>query len=449
MLRDITHPSKQIITRGDSITLPGTINGLYNQLLFDLCSDDSLVALSLFGTYNPAIDAIGVVNSKVDNIHKDMLVYVAADGAAAASPTSGRQTDPCADGNSFESGTCHFTLSGWGRLRRSSEGRDITDENIRYCETQPRYNIAGQPIDNDYEWDLKREMTVLLQDFQRELIVGNSATGGSADGLDQLVVYGYTDPDTSEACTSMDSTVVNWNGNSMCDPNGADGTVTVNGTLIAAGYVLLDIIKSFLNQTRTRIKMSSLSGTPFHMAMMHRNAVRCLIDCYVCDVACGSDIERMDSFEARKLITDLRKEFGENDAVVLTFEGIPVVIYDYDWELYDTVSDNHKMFFLTPKVGNEKLIDIQFKDMQNSISATQRGAQLFKVTDNNRVLSWETYDHTCYKIHAEMQWRVEMTAPWAQMVIDNVDCSDALGTISADPLSTVFIEQNLVASPEV
>jgi hypothetical protein len=204
---NIIHPSKKLVVnrkidengnvvRGDSITLPGTIDGIYNQQLFDPCSPDSLVALSLFGSYNPAIDAIGVVNSKYDNIHRDMITYVAADGAAAASPTSGRQTDACADGNSFESGGCAFSLSGWGRLRRSSDGRDITNENMRYCETQPSYDIGGVAIDNDYEWDLKRAATVLLQDIQRELIVGSAAVGGSADGLEQLVTYGYQDPDT-------------------------------------------------------------------------------------------------------------------------------------------------------------------------------------------------------------------------------------------------------------
>jgi hypothetical protein len=448
----IKHPSEDrskqsIVIRGDNLTQPATVDGIYNQLLFDLCGDNDLVSLSLYGAYNKAIDAIGVVNSSVQHIHEDMIVYVAASGAAADTPTSGVHTDPCAAGNSVESGGCSFELTGWGRLRRTSETRDITDVIEKYCASQPIYDIAGDRIENDYEWDVVRLAAVILQDFHRLLITGNNAVAGQADGLEQLVTYGYQDPSTDELCGAMDSTVIDYNNNAVCPVNGATA-VTYNGALVTDGYKLFDFIKSFLRRTAQRVNMSSLVGAPLHIALATTETINCLINCYVCDIVCGSDVERMDSVEARQEIGRLRQEFGANSAVLLSFEGYPVIFYAYDWALYDSVADNSDIYILTPTVGNQPLLRVQMKDMSGALTTTNKSGTEFNVTDQNRVLSWETWDHTCYTVSVEMQWRVYCPAPWAQMRIMNVKCDTPLGGISNDPLSNLFIEDNLVAHAE-
>lgn len=447
---NLEHKSDSIklnpVMRGDDLTNPATNDGIYNQLLFDLCGNNDLVSLSLMGSYNRALDAIGFVNSSVQHIHHDMITYVSASGAAAASPTSGVATDPCAVGNGIESGGCTFELTGWGRLRRSTDVRDITDIPIKYCENQPIYRIDGMPIDNDKEWDIVRLMSVLVHDFQRLFITGNSGNAGEADGLEQLVTYGYSDPGSDEACTAMDSTVIDYNGNAICPTNGAV-SVTYNGNAVADGYNLFDFIKSFLRRTQQRIQMSSLNGAPLHIGLATTETINCMISCYVCDLVCGGDVERMDTFEARDMIAGLRQEFGANNAVLLSFEGYPVLFYAYDWELRDSITGNSDIYILTPSVGNTPLIRTQVKDM-GQVAGVSQGEYQFRVTDNNRVLSWETSDHTCYQAHAEMQWRVYMPAPWAQMRITNVSCDTPLGAMSGDPLSDVFIEQNLVAHAE-
>lgn len=433
----------QVILRdADPLTLPATVDGIYNQLLFDLCGDNDLVSLSLLGSYNRALDAVGFVTSGVQHIHEDMITYVSADGAAAGEETDGWISDPCAPGNSVESGGCSFELTGWGRLRRSSPVRDITDVMEKYCEGQPIYRIDGSQISNDYEWDVVRMQSVILHDFQRLFITGNNGTAGQADGLEQLVTYGYADPDSQEECTAMDSTVIDYNGNAICPTDGATG-VTVNGVAVTDGYRLLDFVKAFLRRTQTRIQMSSLSGSPLHIGLAPTATINCLISCYVCDLVCGGDVERMDSFEARAEIARIRQSFGANNAVLLSFEGYPVLFYAYDWELWDSVTDTSDIYILTPTVGSTPLLRIQTKDMSQA-NKVVNGAD-FKVTDQNRILSWENWDNTCYQVSTELQWRVYMPAPWAQMRITNVACDTPLGQISGDPLSAAFIETNLVA----
>jgi hypothetical protein len=441
-----TPAQNELVFRGDELTLPGTVDGIYNQLLFDLCGDNDLLSLTLLGAYNRALDAIGFLTSDVQHIHEDMIVYVSADGAAAGEETSGRQTDPCAAGNAVEAGGCVYELTGWGRLRRTSEVRDVTDVMEKYCMQQPIYDIGGNRIANDYEWDVIRLGTVILHDFQREVVIGNSATGGSHDGLELTVVYGYTNPDTQEVCTSMDSTVVDWNGNAICPTNGANG-VTVNGVLITDGYRLTDILKSFLRRTAQRVRMSSLSGAPLHIGLAPTETINCLISCYVCDIVCGGDVERMDSFEAREMMARLRQEFGTASAVMLSFDGYPVLIYAYDWELYDSVTDRSDMYILTPTVGNTPLMRFHTKDMSKALTITEKSGTQFNVTDQNRFLHWESWDHTCYTVSLEMQWRLYCPAPWAQMRITNIACDTPLGQISGDPLSAVYIETNLQAFP--
>lgn len=440
--------NRKVERDADPLTLPQAVDGIYNQLLFDLCGDNDLVSLSLMGAYNRALDAIGFVTSQVHHIHEDMITYVSSDGTASGEPTEGYIDDPCAPGNSIESGGCVFELTDWGRLRRSSPVRDVTDVMLKYCEQQPLYNIAGQRISNDYEWDVVRMMSVILHDFQRYFITGTAAVEG-ADGLEALVTYGYTNPDDDEVCSAMDSTVVDYNGNAICPTNGAEG-VTVNGVAITDGYRLLDFIKAFLRRTQTRIQMSSLSGAPIHVGLAPTATINCLISCYVCDLVCGGDVERMDSFEARAEIARLRQQFGANDAVLLSFEGYPVLFYAYDWELYDSVTDTSDIYILTPTVGNTPLLRIHTKDMSqaNQITASSP-VPMFRVTDQNRVLSWENWDNTCYQVHTELQWRVYLPAPWAQMRITNVACDTPLGQISPDPLSAAFIESNLVAHATV
>ena len=455
---NLEHPSKAVrkvnrssgrdlILRGDEHTMPATVDGIYNQLLFDLCGNNDLVSLSLFGAYNKAIDAIGVVTSEVQHIHEDMIVYVSASGAAAGSPTTGVHVYPCDAGYSVEAGGCVFELTGWGRLRRTSAVRDVTDVIEKYCEKQPIYDIAGNTIANDYEWDVVRLMSVIIHDFQRLFITGNNAVPGEADGLEQLVTYGYENPDTDEPCTSMDATVVDWNGNAICPTDGADG-VTVNGAAITDGYQMFDVVKSFLRRTAQRVNMSSLVGAPLHIGLATTEMINCMINCYVCDIVCGSDVERMDSAEARLEIARLRQEFGANSAIILTFEGYPVIFYAYDWELHDAVSGFDDIYILTPSVGNTPLVRTQIKKMSRALDITDKSGTMFRVTDQDRILSWESWDHTCYTVSAEMQWRVYMNAPWAQMRIMNVSCDTPLGGISGDPLSDLFIEQNLEAYAE-
>lgn len=430
----------KVVERGDNLSLAAA-DGLYNQPLFDLCGNNDLVALSLRS--NNALDAIGFETSNVYRLVENFITYIAPDGTAAGSPTSGVITSPCEPGQQIESGGVTFELEGWGRLRRSSPVRDITDLGIRYCEKTPIYDLAGSRIDNDYEWDVVRMMTVIMQDLNRQVIVGDNSVAGQADGLRQLVNYNYTDPRTLQPAKIMDSYVLNWNNNPMCQDAGASG-VTYNGNATANGFNIIDYIRSFLRRTAQRINMSSLSGQAPHIGLLPTEHLTDLIRCYVCYTVCGNDITRMDSWEARTRLSALETQFG-NGSVTLNFDGFPVTFIPYDYELLSS-DGKGEMYILTPNIGNTPVLRFQVKDM-SAIAATPPAQGAYRVTDNNRVLSWETRDHTCYQVHSEIQWRAKLTAPWAQMRVYNMKAAGTMfGAISGDPLSVFHPDQNKATS---
>lgn len=430
--------SKNVMRDAQDLTLTNPVDGLYNQLLFDLCGENDLISLSLMGMYNPVIDAIGVINSDVHRIVEDFITYVAPDGTANETPSSGILTQPCEPGNTVESGGCSFVLEGWTRFRRSSPTRDITDGHMKYCKTQPIYDIQGNAIDDDYEWDMVRMMSVLLQDFQRWLISGNGSIAGETDGLWNLVDYNYVNPVSGELCKEMDSFVIDWDGQAMAPEGGAEG-VTINGDAAPDGYTLIDYIKSYVTHVARRINMSSLRGTWNFMAVLPTEALSCLMSAYVCQTVCGGEIERMDSFEARAKLESLRSQLGGHGAVTMTFDGYGITFFPYDYELVND-DGTFRMIFFVPTVGNTPLLRIHSKDMSAAVAAINMPHQRseFLVTDRNRVLSWATADHTCYQTHIEMQSRIYARAPWTMMKIDNVACDTLFGIMSGDPLSSNF-----------
>lgn len=436
---------KNLVVRGDNLTLPANVDGLYNNLFFDMCADDALLAFTLFGGYSGVLDAIGFETENVNNKVVNFITYVGPEGTAAGSPTSGVQTNACEPGQSVEAGFCQYNLSGWGRLRRSSPIRDITDVTTKYCDQSPTYTIAGQRIQDDYVWDLTRINAVILQDLQRQIIVGNQATAGEHNGLSRIINYNYATI-AGQECTSMDSTVIDYNGQAMCPTEGAEG-VEINGVAAADGYQLLDYINAWLRRTAKRIRMSSLNGAYRHIGLISTEALSCLLDCYVCFVTCGRDVSRMNEPEVRTEIARLKNQLNQDSAITLNHQGINVTWYTYDYEMING-SGNTDIYILTPQVGNTPLLRVQVKDMSNAANHPAMNAAEMRVSDGNRILSWTTIDHTCYQVHSEIQWRLWNVAPWAQLRITDVACDPIFGNISGDPLSDFYPEQNLVAAPE-
>ena len=133
----------------------------------------------------------------------------------------------------MEWGSADFAVEGFGRIRRKSPTRELTEVDLRYSQAQPVYRIDGSPITDELEWDFYQVTSAMVQDLHRMLILGNKTTAGQFDGLQRLVNYGYTTT-TGAIATEMDSIVIDYNGNAMATAGGSVG-VTFNGNPVTDG----------------------------------------------------------------------------------------------------------------------------------------------------------------------------------------------------------------------
>jgi len=437
-MNQMANLQEELLKRREDLSL-GDIATIYGCCgLFDLCSDRDLLSLHFQGA-EPFLDWIGWSATNLCVIHKDFISWVRPEYSGGTA-TAGYQSDPCGDANGVEWGTCDFQLTDFGRLRRRGPVRDITKNDVRYCERQPRYRLDGSLVTDDREFDARVAGEVLLQDLRRLVITGNAGTGGQFDGLQQLVTTGYTNTDGTP-CGMMDSIVVDMNGNGL----GGGAGMTWNGNAIAATYDFIDILLAAFKRIKTRIKWSPSLGMQRmnvgDIVFVAPNALnQCLLDAYTCWRVCdGSQYDEtvFDSYEARNFRTQLNGGMFGDGRIYL--DGFEIPLIDYDWELINSPSQ-FDAYLLTGQVGNVKVLQGEYNDMRSVPAAYQELQNTF-YTDGGRILSWANRDQTCVQRHIEMQPRILAWAPWAQTRFQNIQCQGVTDPLSPDPTAESFFPE--------
>jgi len=427
-----------------TLSTAATIGGCCG--LFDLCSDVDVLSLSMAS--EPFMDWLGWEKSAVCEIRKNFITYSRAEASQGAM-TSGYVSDPCGDSHGAEWGTCDFLLEGFGRLRRHTPTRDITKVGLKLCELQPRYRLDGSPITDDLEFDMRIVVEAIMQDLYRLMITGNHTVGtddGLWDGLQQLINTGYVNTH-GERCCSMDSIVVDWNGNNMCDATAAGHGTTWNGVALATGWRFVDVLLAVYRRIRNRIKMAPALNAPLQvgdMVLVMPNAwAQCLLDCFTCWSVCPQNFNTdgtttsplvfLNSFEGRNFRNQLNG--GMFGAGRIYLDGFEIPIMPYDWSMFTGGSRNADAYLLTNKIGGQRLIQGQYNDM--SVAASKRPGWS-DYTDGGKFLTWLNSDETCDERQVEFQPRLLAWAPWAQARFIDLNCNMPGGPISADPWNLSF-----------
>lgn len=415
-----------------SLTLDNTVVP-YPGPLLDLCGDGDLMSLSFTG-FSPFLDWLGWMPTDVEVVKKDFLSWVRPADTGGGAATQGWLADPCADPYSYEFGTCDFTLTGYGRIRRAGPTRELNKDQTLYCIQQPRMRLDGSPVNTNREWDLINATEVILQDLQKMVVSGNNNTAGQFDGLKVLVNNGYTNSN-GQRCTIMDSIVIEWNSNTV---DGGAG-ITWNGTAIASTYNLIDVLMQIVRRIKWRIahspQLASRRMNVGDMILMLPSAFTdCILRAYTCWSVCANDWTRMDSFEARTFYNGLLGGMFGFGEISIDNMRIPLMGYDWDTIVNDTKFD---MFVLTNQIGGIRLIDGQYRNMN---IVAPKGPE-FSSTDRGLLLSWYNRDNTCEKVLVEMNPRLEMMGPWAQARIQNITCTIPGGPWSVDPWETSFFPE--------
>ena len=403
--------------------------------LFHACSDRDLMSLSFAGQ-EPLLDWIGWQAEVECYIRRSFLTWVDAvsPGGRVASVV---MADPCAVPNSYYFGTCDWDMQDFGRLRSASPVRDITENDIKYCMTQPRYRLDGTLINNTREWDIRFATEIVLNELKRLVITGNASNSGEFDGLEQLIATGFTDPEGNR-CSPMDSIIIDWNGNAM---SGGAG-ITWNGAAIASTFDLVDVLLAAFRRVQQRLRMAPALGAQRWavgdtVLVMPSFLVTCLLDFYTCWSVCpsGDVTQVMNTFDGRRFRDSLLG--GMFNAGAITLDGYTIPIIAYDWGLIQGPTRGD-IYMLTGKVGGTKLINGQYLDMRSVPRAGYPGADKFEYLDGGRLLTWTEATETCVSQRVEMRPRLLSWAPWAQVRIEDVACAGPVGPISPDPQATSY-----------
>jgi hypothetical protein len=418
----------------DAMTLAG-LDHPYPGPLFDLCGDGDLMSLSFSGI-NPFIDWLGWSPTNINTIKREFLTWVRPAQYLNES-TPGYVSNPCADPNGVDAGGCDFTLTDFGLLRRKSPTRDLTEDHMLQCITQPRLRLDGSRVDTNREWDMILSTEVLMTDLFKMVVNGNKSTGGHFAGLESLVNTGYVNSN-GQRCHSMDSIVIDWNANPLAGGNG----ITWNGQAISNSVELITILQAVIRRIRWRISLAPVLAarriSVGDMIIVLPTAfVDAVLNAYTCWKVCGNDWTRMDSYEARNFRDSLNG--GMFGAGRLFFDSFEIPIMPYDWELLKS-GTTFDMYVLVNQVGASRLIEGQHKDMNVVASKGEE----FSATDRGLLLSWYKRQNTCENMIVEMQPRLLMWAPWAQARIQDVKASVVGGPYSPDPDSSFFIESSFI-----
>lgn len=420
MLANQMQQQQRALTVGTGVSPFGCCN------FFDRCTDE-ILGLHFAGGL-PLLDWMGftVTDTCIETFEFLTFVRPARSGG---SPSAGHLADPCADPNGVEFGTAKMTIEGFGRYGRRGPTRDIMQPKY-YCRTDPRRRIDGSDITDENEWDMRFAMETIIQDISKDLIVGNAATPGKMNGLENIVKTGYPN-------SMLDSWVVDWNANPMAGGAG----ITVNGQAISATVNFIKVLEALVRRIKQRVSWSPmLSNQKMNLGdmilLMPSTTAECLLDFYTCWSVCPSDTDYtvfVNSTEAREARNQIMGGlFGYGQIVI---DGIPIPVLGYDWELIKsaTLSD---VYLLTGGIGSVKLWYGQHLAATQAVS-TYGGQGYFSV-DGGRVLGkWDT-ENECAVLKEWIHPRIWTRAPWAQVRFMDVQCNSILDPLSPDPESSFY-----------
>lgn len=407
--------------------------------LFDLCGKDDLISLTMAGS-SPLLDWLMFEGTNECVIEYNMIDWIRPENGTRA----GWLADPCADPPGSEFGNTCYRINDFGRLRFAAPTRDITKVGLKYCEKQPVYRVDGTRVDNDLEWGAFMAMQNVSAELHREIIDGSTSTAGQFDGLQQIVSTGYIDCNGKRA-TSMDSIVVDWNGNQLDGGAGITWTDGRGARNIGSTYNFIDTLLDIVRTIRQRIKMAPLLKAQNMQVgdmilLVTSQMARCILDAYTCWSVCpGQQFNEanIDTLEGRNFRNEhLGGLFGDGRIFLDGFE-IPILAYDWNLQTGNTTSD---VYVLTRGVGNQMTMMGQYNDFEQAPLDSISGETMF-TTDDGRFLHGHVEDYTCVSQWSELQPRIVAYAPWTLARIQDVSCRTPGGYVSNDPLDTSFFPE--------
>lgn len=396
----------------------------------DPCGDGDIISLSLCG----GSKLLDVLDWRPTTVCRDVRQYITwiggeemagmnlcemAEQSGIPTAPCGIIEDCCAPRPGVAWGGCKYEVDGFALIGRSGGVQCIYDDGLKPCETSPMFRFNGQRITSNFEWRSVLSAQVIMQDVNWMVFWGDRRVQGQVDGLNNLIGTGLADYHGNR-CSALDGITITWKGGCYATEGGTweDGRTADCGAPISipAGTSVIDLLKWIRRNINARIRMTGnlrgqSVGAGDQALVVNSNMAQCLLDCMVCYRMCDPAtpnvmvfINNADSQTFRDSL--LGGFFG--DGQLRLDGGYLSLLVD------DTLPDN-VAYFLTFRVGSQRMIQGEYQDM-GSIDRSSFG-DTYMPSDGNRFMNFKSTKEACIKHTVDHRMRLTVPGSFAQAKI--------------------------------
>jgi len=414
-------------SQGDMVPKTYSIYGRYS--IFDPCSPGDV-----FGLQVQTVGLMPWLGWRPNRFYRrrvDFIPWYGPEGTVACNSTTGAG-NPCDDPKGWEYGVCGYDLVHTSWYHRAGDPLNPHTITQDRCETTPRYRLNGMMISDDVEWQMNGIMNVLQQDLRRDMIHGNHDNAYQMDGLENLVVTGYTN-DNGTTCPQIDSAVIDWAHDDL------DGDVNGYGNFF-----------NYLDELVTEIEYrASAIGTIAETDMVlltSRFMATCLLDAYACYTTCGvtSDNDVTDQAlrgqqRAARMALNAGPLYDGASAVgylpLKSGRRVPIIVDDaLDIDKFNTTYCTD-IYLLVRRIGSIDVLYGEYLDLRVYESRVRAKFPDFTVRADaaGRFVTKGKEDNWCLQLQMGTSPEIYMAAPWAQARFQDVCCARERQPITGDP----------------
>ena len=411
------------------------IYGRYS--IFDPCAAGDIWGLQV--ATHGFMNWLGFRANKFYRRRVDFITWWGPEGTYAETSSTGAVA-PCDDPEGWEYGTCGYELlhtSWYGRAGEALDPHTIVQDR---CETTPRYRLNGKMITDDVEWQANGIMNVLQQGIRRDLIHGNHDNANEMDGLEQLVVTGFTDAN-DQTCPMVDSILVEWANDDL------DGDVNGFGNYF-------DYLDEVVTEIEWRSSGIGSIGESDMILLTSRFMATCLLDAFACYTTCGVTTTADITDQAlRAQQRAMRRELnagplydGRNAVGYIHLKSgrrLPIIVEDALDITRFGATDNYctDIYLLTRKVGSLDVLYGEYLDLRVWESKVRKHDPDFRgrADQAGRFAYKGKEDNFCTQLILGTSPEIYLSAPWAQVRFQDVCCARQRVPLTGDPYQKLYL----------
>lgn len=404
--------------------------------VFDACQNGDIFGLQI--ETSGFMQWIGARANKFHTRTVSFITWWGPEGTVAGTSGTGAIA-PCDDPPGWEFGSCGYNMVHTSWYGRSGEPLDPHTVVQDRCETTPRYRLNGVRITDDVEWQLNGIMNVLSQSIRRDFIHGNHDNANEMDGLNQLVRTGYQDLNSAVACPQIDSIIVNWAHDDM------DGVANGFGNFF-------DYLDEVINEIEWRANALGTINETDLVILTSRFMATCLLDSFACYTTCGvtstSDITdqalRAQQRAERRSLNGGPLYDGARAVGYLHLKSgrrLPIIVEDVLDITYNGTNYISDIYLLTRRIGSQDVLYGEYLDMrifENRLRAKDPTLRM-RSDAVGRFITKAKEQNFCHQLILGTSPEIYLSAPWAQVRIQDVACSKQRQPVIGDPFQAAYL----------